>query len=267
MKDMNEVVLTAKEIPDLGIEAEVISPQVFANKDLKEIGNLGVYVGNREERLKKFFEIEGNSTDDVEDLRIIINGNLEKVKRIGQKMNAGEILIKGNVGMHLGSRMEGGTIRVEGNATSWVGMEMSNGRIEIEGNAGNFLGSAYRGNWKGMKGGEIVVHGNVGNNAGSCLSGGKIEIKGNAEQFLGTRMQSGLIFVHGNITSRVGAEMLNGVIIVNGKVEEMLPSFRKEGIVEKIEIPDLDFEIKNKRFLEYTGDLAENGKGKIYIKE
>ena len=51
-------------------------------------------------------------------------------------MKTGEIVINGNVGMHLGDKMVGGKITVNGNAGQWVGGGMKNGLIEIHGDAG-----------------------------------------------------------------------------------------------------------------------------------
>jgi len=245
---MAEIILKAKEIPSTGLEADCISPDKFAGKSMKEIEDMDVYAGNQAEKLGKYFDIHGEKSDKFTEIKIVVEGDCSRVKRIGQGMSTGEILVKGNVGMHLGSRMTGGRILVDGNADSWAGMEMKDGRIEIKGNARNFIGSAYRGNWKGMKGGEIIVHGDVGDNLGTCMLGGKISVTGNAGQFLGFRMQGGEIIVDGNSGSRAGAEMEAGRITIKGRVEGMLPSFKKEG---------------NK----YIGDLSENGKGEIYIKE
>jgi len=245
---MKEITLKAKGIPSTGLEADCISPDSFAGKGMKEIEEMDVYAGNQVERLGRYFDVHGEKVDKSTEIKIVIEGDCSRVKRIGQGISTGEILVKGDVGMHLGSGMQGGRILVDGNADSWVGMEMKDGRIEIKGNARNFIGSAYRGNWKGMRDGEIIIHGNAGDNLGTCMLGGKISIHGNAGQFLGFRMQGGEIIVDGNSGSRAGAEMEAGRITIKGKVEEMLPSFKKEG---------------NK----YVGDLSENGKGEIYIEE
>jgi len=260
---MKEIILKVKEIPEIGMEAENISPDIFAGENLEGIENLRVYVGSRKERLKKFFGVEGKKAEKPEDLKIVIKGNVSRVKRIGQGMSAGEILIKGDAGMHLGSRMKGGKITTEGNVGSWTGMEMSGGKIIIEGNAGNFVGSAYRGNYKGMNGGEILIQGDAGSNIGACMTNGKITIKGNADQFVGVRMQGGLILLEGNVDSRAGAEMMKGIIVIEGSVKEMLPSFMEKGEVEKIKANGE--EIKGK-FTEYMGDLAEGGDGRVYVK-
>ena len=113
---------------------------------------------------------------------------------------------------------------------------MKGGKIEIKGDARNFIGSAYRGNWKGMKGGEIIIHGNAGDNIGTCILGGRISIKGNTGQFLGFRMKGGEIIVEGNVGTRVGAEMEAGKITIHGKIEEILPSFKKKGKTSNISL-------------------------------
>jgi len=245
---MTEIILKLKEIPEIGMEAECISPDNFAGKNMKDIEDMEVYVGNRVEKLGSYFQVSGTRAEEPDEINIVIDGDCCRVKRIGQGMTAGEIIVKGNTGMHLGSRMRGGRILVEGNSDSWVGMEMKGGNIEIKGNAQHFIGSAYRGNWKGMKDGNIVINGDVGDNTGTCMLSGRISIKGNAGQFLGFRMKGGEIIVRGNAGSRAGAGMEAGKITINGKVEEMLPSFKKEGD-------------------KYIGDLCENGTGEIYVRE
>ncbi len=259
---MKEITLKTKKIPDIGLEAENISPDVFAGKTLEEIRNLDVYEGNRIEKLGKYFEVKGTSTENPEDLKIIVEGDAGKIKHIGQEISAGEILVKGNVGMHLGSRMRGGRITVEGNASSWVGMEMSGGEITVKGSAENYVGAAYRGRCEGMKGGEITIKGNVGSNTGGCMTGGRITVEGNADQFTGVRMQGGLIHVKGKTASRAGAEMLKGTIILNGGVEEMLPSFKKKSEVDEIKAEEK--KIKG-RYTEYQGDISEGEEGRIYV--
>ncbi len=245
------------------LEAEVINPNVFSGKKIEEIENLTVYHGNRRAKLGEFFDIEGTSCDDASKLRIVVEGNLENVKRIGEGMNSGEIVVKGNVGMHLGDFMSGGRIVVEGNTASYCATEMKGGELIIKGNAGDFLGAAYRGSWVGMQGGLIVVEGNVGRELCTFMNGGKVVVKGNAGDFAGAHMKKGLIVIQGS-ARRVGAQMLNGTIVVLTNVEP-LPSFELVGEEKDIEI---DGEKFSGTFLKYIGDKAEiRAKGTLYIKK
>ncbi len=260
---MKETVLEVRNIPPLGIEAEVITPDIFQGKTLDGIRNLPIYEGKTRIKLGDCFTVKGAVAEKKQDMRITIKGDVSGVKRIGQEISAGEIEICGDAGIYLGCGMMGGKIRVKGDASSWTGMDMCGGRIEIMGDAGNFLGSAYRGKWKGMSGGEILVRGNAGSNVGSYMAAGKIAIGGDAGQFLGIRMSGGQIMVDGCVDSRVGAEMMKGVIIVKGEVKEMLPSFMKKGEVGKVLFDGV--EIKGE-YTEYLGDVAEGGKGSMYIR-
>jgi formylmethanofuran dehydrogenase subunit C len=179
-------------------------------------------------------------------------------------MKNGEIVINGDVGMHLGEKMAGGKIIVNGNASQWTGSSMKKGLIEIHGNASDYLGSPYRGTTDGMKGGKIVVDGDVGQDSGCYFKGGLIKIKGNnTGQFLGYHMSGGTIHVEKNASTRIGANMTGGKIVVSGVAEEMMPSFSIDGIKPKVKIDDA--EQAAGPFYVFLGDLAEKGTGKIFV--
>ncbi|MHA1594945.1 MAG: formylmethanofuran dehydrogenase subunit C [Candidatus Baldrarchaeia archaeon] len=259
---MGEIILRPKSLPKVPLEADVISPDVFAGKSLDEIKKLEIWKGNKKVPLSEFFEVEGSPSEKVEDVRIIIDGNVARVKWIGKGMSAGEIVIKGDAGMHLGSGMRGGTIIVEGSVDDWCGAEMRGGTIEIKGNAGNYLGAAYRGGWVGMQKGTIIVHGSAGNEIGAWMANGKIVIEGDAGMYTGVHMHGGFILIRGNCMERVGGEMTNGKIIILGQLKEILPTFKLDDEVSEIEI---DGDKIGGPFLKFIGDLADNGKGELYV--
>ncbi len=261
---MEEVFLRALDIPKYTLEAECITPDNFAGKTLEEIGSLKVYYGNVTAELREFFEISGKAGDKPEETRIVIEGDVSLVKRIGQEMSSGEIVVKGSSGMYTGAFMKGGKIVVEGDAGDFSGLMMRGGELHIKGNAGNHLGATYRGDRLGMRGGVIVVEGNAGVETGSFLNGGKIIVKGNTASFTGVHMKKGLIAVLGTAGKRVGAQMIGGVIVAN-TIESLLPGFYPEGEEENPEIEDERFEGK---FKVYSGHHAErNAKGKLYVRE
>lgn len=259
---MKEIVLKPTELPEVGLIADTIRPDVFAGKTISEINSLEVFCGNRRQKLGDFFEISGDTTDDPEDIRIVIDGNASKVKMIGKKMKAGEIVVKGNAGMYAGAYMRGGRVTVEGDADSFAGQKMGGGALIIKGNAGDYLGASYRGDWRGMKGGNIIVEGSAGLETGLFMIGGKITIKGDCGSFAGVHMKKGLIVIEGSTPDRAGGEMTGGSIVVMGGTE-VLPSFRT-GKEEK------DLEIDGGKikgtYQTYSGDHAERGaKGALYI--
>lgn len=261
---MKEIILTPKNLPSMGIEAETITPTAFADKGIDEIKELIVFNGNEKAALGDYFDVEGE-TEKASDLRIIIKGDASRVKRIGQGMGEGEIRVKGDAGMYVGTEMRGGRIIIEGSVGPFAGQRMSGGELLIKGDAGNYLGASYRGDWRGMRGGVILVEGDAGSENGEFMVGGKIHIKGNCGPFPGVHMRKGLIIIDGVAGDRLGAQMLGGSIIVNGKASSILPSFKFEGEEAEIGINGDSFEGP---FLKYSGDRAElRAKGVLYIKK
>jgi formylmethanofuran dehydrogenase subunit C len=246
------------------LNAKCISPDAFASKTIEEIKSLKVWEGNKQHTLGKLFEINGESAPTPKEVRIRITGDLRKAKRIGEEMSDGETTIEGDVGLHLGEKMTGGRITVSGNADSWLGVMMKGGSIIINGNAGDYVGAAYRGSNKGMQGGTIEVYGNVGNEAGCFMRGGLIKIGGKAGQFLGIHMRNGTIVVHGDADERVGASMVGGKIVLLGSTASVLPTFSIDSIKKKVEV---DGEEMGGPFYLFTGDIADKGKGKLYISQ
>ena len=260
---MAEIKLKLIHIPEFPLEAEVISTDKFANKTAAEIKKLRVYHGNEEKEVGDYFDVSGEAGD-ISELKIIIEGDLSKVKRIGEKMTGGEIIIYGDVGMHAGSQMKGGKIIVNGNADDWAGAMLKGGELEITGNAGHYIGAAYRGFWKGMEDGIIRVKGKIGNEALTWVRGSKPGKKfptlicGGAGSFLGIHSHGGTIIVEGDCDRCVGADQVRGTIVVKGKVSRILPSYVKLGEVNEIELMNGD-KISGK-FIEYSGDhsVAKN---------
>jgi formylmethanofuran dehydrogenase subunit C len=247
----------------LPIVAECINPDIFQGKKPKEIEKLEVWEGNKQKSLGELFKIEVTETEDASETIITVHGDVSRVRRIGAGMKSGEIVVKGDAGMHLGEEMRGGKITVYGNVLGWACSMMKGGTIEIHGNAGDYLGAPYRGSTEGMKGGKIIVHGNVGNEAGAHMKKGLIKIYGNARQFAGFRMHGGTIYVQKNCGGRAGACMADGTIVVGGFLESILPTFTIEGVRKKVKIEE--GEVVEAPFYMFLGDLTENGKGRLYV--
>ncbi len=255
------ITLIPKRVFKFPIEGKSITPDVFAKKTLKEIAALEVWEGNRKRSLGELFDIK-NEGSSSEELTIKIEGDVSKVRNIGARMSMGQVIVDGDVGMHLGEEMSGGSITVSGNASSWAGSQMKGGTIEIKGNAGNYIGAAYRGSTKGMNGGNVIIHGNAGHEVGCFMRGGLIKILGDVGIFAGMHMVKGTIFVQGTSQGRAGAQMTNGKIILAGHSEDVLPSFTIEEIKAKVKV---DGEKIEGPFYRFTGDLADKGKGKLFV--
>ncbi|MFX0188131.1 MAG: formylmethanofuran dehydrogenase subunit C [Candidatus Hodarchaeota archaeon] len=267
---MAEVKLKLKKQTIFPLEAESISPDHFAGKTINEIKKLIVYHGNEQSTIGAYFDVSGKSGD-ANELIIIIDGDLSNVKRIGEKMSGGEIVINGNVGMHVGNQMKGGKIVVNGDADDWAGAMLKGGELEINGDAGNYVGAAYRGFWKGMENGIIKVNGKVGHEAmlwARSSKGAKkfpMLICGEAGAFLGIHNHGGTIIIDGDVDRCAGADQAWGIIIIKGKVKRKLPSFKKIGEVKEIALPN--DEVIRGKFVEYSGDhsVEKETNGRLFI--
>jgi formylmethanofuran dehydrogenase subunit C len=255
------ITLIPKRRSKFPIEGKNISPDVFANKSANEISELEMFEGNRKLSIGDFFDIKVDDSSSGE-MKIKIEGNIGTVRNIGFRMSMGKIIVDGDVGMHLGQEMNGGRIEVSGNAGSWVGSQMKDGTIEIRGNAGNYVGAAYRGSTKGMNGGKIIIHGNAGHEVGCFMRRGLIKIFGNVGMFAGIHMRKGTIFVQGASKGRAGAQMTGGKIVLAGPSEDIMPTFTVEDVKSKVKV---DGEKIEGPFYRFTGDLADKGKGKLFL--
>jgi len=255
------IMLTLLKQLQFPVIAECITPDVFQGKTVDEIAALTVWEGNKQRKLGDIFKIEQTPEETPS---IMINGEVAEVRRVGSGMKQGEIIVNGNIGMHLGERMSGGKITVNGNAGQWAGSEMKGGLIEIHGNASDYLASPYRGSDAGMKGGKIVLDGNVGSDSASYMKGGVIKIRGDSGPFLGFRMKEGAVHVEKNCASRVGANMSGGKIIISGSLEEPMPTFSIDSVKPKVKLDDT--ETVQGPFYVFIGDLGDGStSGKLFV--
>jgi formylmethanofuran dehydrogenase subunit C len=263
VKMMSEVLLRPKGMIGIMVEAEVISPDIFAGKTTSEIEQLIIWQGAKQLPLSEFFDVEGSAGSTPADTKITVKGDVPRVKHIGHGMKAGEIVIEGSSGMHVGSEMEGGNIFVKGDAGAWAGMEMKGGTLHITGNTGDHVGCAYRGSWRGMKGGKILIDGNARSQLGGGMSGGEIHVGGSVENFAGIRMNNGLIAVKGDAIRGAGAEMSGGTFVINGKIKQLSPGFEYAGTEKD---PKVGETVLSGEFMKFTGDYAisKTPKGILY---
>ncbi len=251
---METVTITVKNAPALYLEADNISPDAFAGKTAAQIAELHVHEGNTTSTLGKYFDVTGNAGATAADTKIIVKGDVKKVKYLGFKMSAGELVIEGSTDQYVGAWMKGGKILAKGDVAAFAGLAMKGGEITIEGNAGNYLGAAYRGDWRGMSGGRIFVKGNAGSDIGMYMLGGEIVINGNVDVHLCTHAEGGKVIVKGNANSKVGGQMVDGTIYIFGSIDTMMPGFKPNGEVE------LEVDGVKGKFAHFIGDMGERHK-------
>lgn len=266
---MNTVTLTVKQQPEIILEAECITPDAFAGKKAADIEKLQVFQGKQDCALGDYFTVAGKAGETAADTQIVVNGDCSRVKYIGMKMTAGEVVVNSSTDMYTGGWMKGGKLVINGDVHSFCGLGMEGGEFIINGNAGNFLGASYRGDWRGMQGGLIRVKGNVGSDIATFMNGGEMIIEGNADVHIATHAEGGRIVIKGNVNRRIGGQMVKGEVIVFGAVNVMMPGFHYKQDVE------LTVDGVTAKFQEYIGDLGERHPkrkgepvyGKLYLKK
>ncbi len=272
---MPTIYLEQKKLPEVPLEAESITPGVLSGKSKKEIRALPLLYGNAKAKIGDFFDVR--LSDFGADTHIHIEGDLSKVKYLGDNMDSGLLTISGPVGMHLGRGMTGGEIRVDGEVGGFLGAGMQGGLIQVRGQVGHMAGAAYIGDKQGMSGGCIIIHGSCGNEAGTRMNGGLLIIADGSGDFAGVEMKSGTIVVMGDAGKCAGACMTGGTIVLL-RGQELLPTFIYDSagplaiptmfrdVVKAlgVKIPD---DLEEKQFRRFIGDSNEQGKGEILVCE
>jgi len=240
------LMMKPRDRPYLPIEAEEVIPENFIGNR-----NIMVYEGNKKRSLVDLCVVRKDGNVNTPDkVTLILRGDWSRVKRVGEYMSSGTIIVEGNIGMHCGNFMRNGMIEIRGNADAWLGREMRGGMIVCQGNAGDYCGSGYRGEKRGMRGGTIEVMGDALEYAAEYLTGGSIIIHGNVGCFAGVEMRGGKLTIHGDATLPA-ANMVAGECIVHGTVLEMVPTFERVG--------------EEGGMVVYRGDIANRGKGRLVV--
>ena len=266
-----DIILHLREPTTIPIEADSITPDLFSERKRAEIKALPAFYGRRKVSLGDLFTVDGERSDSI-----VIQGDLQHVKKIGQGMSRGRIAVRGDVGPHIGAYMRGGLITVQGNTGDWAGAHMKGGHIWIKGNAGHHVGAAYPGEKRGVNRGVIIVEGNTGRELGARARRVLIVVLGNVGDFAGANMIAGSIFVFGHLGNRAGAGNKRGSIVAFGESAEILPTYRYECRLQPV---FLRFYLKRLRhwgvplpmdmadgiFHRHTGDITTIGKGEILV--
>ena len=274
MKRIIDLRLT--QAPRLPLEAERLRPDLLAGMSLEEIYALPLLYGNQMTAAGEFLQGEIRETEDGSGASLILRGDFARVKRLGQGMQSGELIIEGASGFHTGAEMEGGRIIIRGDAGDWLGAHMTGGVIQVLGNAGHWAGAAYRGKMQGMRGGAIIINGNAGRMTGSKMRGGLIAVRGDCLEFPGYCMNAGTILVAGRSGRHIGSGMVRGTIIMR-EGHELLPTFYRNCTYQPPFWQLLRFYIEEQGlmldgwdadcfFERYSGEALCGGKGEVLLR-
>lgn len=271
--------LALREANRVPLEAEVVTPDRLGGLTAAEVERLPVYYGNKARPLAEHFEVRVEGGGEAPDggPTVVVEGPTGRVKRLGEKMSRGRLVVTGDAGMHVGAEMTGGELIVEGSADDWAGAQMAGGLLWVKGRAGNRAGSSYRGSKVGMTGGVLVVGGDAGHEVGGYMRRGLVVLLGDVEDFAGARMVAGTVLVLGRAGSRAGAGLRRGTVVVAGGVPEVLPTFRDTCVyrpgfltvyaraLRARGLPVPEGALEGRPFRRLGGDLAELGKGELLL--
>ena len=204
--------LALKSSLTLPIDVDSILPENTANASAAAIGDRLIWCGRQQQPLKDFFDITGSAKKDAT-FQWLGGASLGRVNRIGHKMTAGTMLVRGDAGVHTGWKMQGGRIEVIGNADDYLGAEMTGGTIIVSGDVGNHAGSRFNGEKIGMNRGQIFIQGSAGHGLGQGMRRGTIIVGQRAGKLVGWNMLAGTICCLQGCGPYPGAGMKRGTII------------------------------------------------------
>lgn len=266
------------KIPDIPLEADCLNPSLAKLKPA-DIARLKLWQGRTQVEVGEFFSV--SAADTTSEDEVCIEGDLERVKRIGQNTSSGKLVVHGNCGMHTGEGLSGGEIEVHGNVGNWSFCLMQGGTARIFGDAGAFLAAAFPGEARGMKGGILWVRGNTGARAVERMRRGLLVVGGALGEFAAVEMIAGTVVSLGRLGSRAGASMKRGSIVVMGEHEPFLNGFERSCAYSPTFVPLLGRELAalgflggysrfsgaDKKFTRWCGDMTNLGKGEILVHE
>ena len=253
--------LTLRQNIDQRVDASAIRLADWIEMSAKEVERTPLNVGRRTACLADLFTIKHQTSDKQQ---LVIEGDLHRFDRIGDRHRTGCIRIAGSVGNHAGASMSGG-------------------RLTIEGDAGDYLAAPHGSARQGIKGGRITVGGSAGNYVGHRMRRGEILINGNAENFLASQMFAGTIIVAGRLGDGTAIGMRRGTVVAARFPEFPIDRFSKANrmrsvfprLIETFADQDSSFadsmaqvrqlidKIATDGFASRRGDRAVSGKGEV----
>jgi formylmethanofuran dehydrogenase subunit C len=260
---LKEITFVPKKFSKIALEFDEVIPDEIFNWNKSDIEKFKVPVGNSRFPISNYFDVKvEGAAEGPEEVKMVFEGDMGRLKYIGCGMSAGQITVNGDVDLQAGAEMKGGSLTINGNAESYAGREMKGGALTINGNVREYCGATYIGDWRGVSGGVITINGNAGKQLGECLSGGEIYANGNVDILCGIHMTKGFIQIEGDVTQWPGGQMKNGDILIKGKLGSLLEGFEFEGIYTDPEVDGKEF---TGNYIKYIGDIGVDGKGRLWL--
>ncbi len=190
------------------IDFSRITPDQCKSLSLQEINSIPIETGSHKLSVGELFQVDEGDHD-----KLVIEGDLRCMDRVGASMRSGSMVIEGSVGNAVGIHLRDGHLVIAGDAGTHTATGQRGGLIEVRGNVGDFAGGALPGDQRGMRGGTLHIHGNASRFLGFRMRRGTIVVRGDVDQACGASLIAGTIVVCGSIHGDIGNDMRRGTIL------------------------------------------------------
>lgn len=267
---MSGITLTLKSAVPERLDMGALLPGALAGKSNAEIERIVVGTSNAPIHIGDVFTLSGSVGE-----RLVIVGGSDRLDNVGLKLNAGSIVVEGDVGAYAGAAMKGGHLRITGSAGPLLGAAMRDGLIHVGESASELAGGARATDRYGMQGGIIVVDGDVGERAGSRMRRGTIIAGGTFGRWAGTHMMGGTLWTRTGFGDEPGMQLRRGTLI-GPRTGRLLATFRDGGRHDLVILRILERDLAERlgplappplppKVRKYSGDLAISGKGELLL--
>jgi len=274
---MSTTILRVKAAPGFRVDASALLPAALAKLTLADIERLLLPAANDVLRVGDLFDVSRSDATEGDGAvpALVIEGATAWFDRVGARLDAGRLVVRGAVGDHAGLRMSGGTLAIDGDAGGFAGCEMRGGRLDIGGNCGDFAAGALPGGMEGMTGGTLTVRGHAGARLADRMRRGLVLVGGDAGAYAASRLVAGTVGIAGALGPHYAYGMRRGTLLLAREPATLPPTFSQGGrgfevfwallarrLAEEFE-PFSQWRAPPRARL--TGDLAVDGRGEILI--
>lgn len=272
---MNTTTLRVKTAPAFRVDASALLPAAIAGLPVADIASLKLPAGNDAIALGDLFDVSRSDAAAGDGPTLVIDGAGAWLDRIGARMDAGRLVVRGAAGDYAGWRMSGGTLAVEGDAGGFAGCEMRGGRLDVAGHCGDFAAGALPGDMEGMTGGTLTVRGNAGARLADRMRRGLVLVGGDAGAYAASRLVAGTVGIAGTAGPQCAYGMRRGTLLLAREPASLPPTFSEGGrgfeVFWALLARSLAHEMapfsqwRTPPRTRLTGDLAVDGRGEILI--
>jgi formylmethanofuran dehydrogenase subunit C len=268
--------LRLKTAPAFRVDASSLLPAAIAGLPAADVQWLMLPAGNDAVAVGDLFDVSRTDGGDNNGTpTLVIEGAGAWLDRVGARMDAGRLVVRGAAGDYVGLRMSGGTLAIEGDAGGFAGCEMRGGRLDVTGSCGDFAAGALPGDMEGMTGGTLTIRGNAGARLADRMRRGLVLVGGDAGAYAASRLVAGTVGVAGETGMHCAYGMRRGTLLLAHEPASLPPTFSAGGrgfeVFWALLARSLAREMtpfsqwRTPPRARLTGDLAVDGRGEILI--